>query len=198
MSLSNEVLDALLAAGATAEMIVAAIKAENARDAEKLAARRAKDAARQRKHRGHAMSRVTRRDIRGQDVTARDPLPPVPPSPPPHHPTTPSPLPPSPGFLVDADAPPQPPPEKADGSKATRLEAWLKTQDEAQLGAAWGEWAMAEEGMEQDEINRELAKFCDFWKAKGGAAGRKADWFATWRNWCRNRDNYQRKEAKRW
>lgn len=28
-------------------------------------------------------------------------------------------------------------------------------------------------------------KFRDYWRAKPGAAGRKIDWQATWRNWCR-------------
>lgn len=31
-----------------------------------------------------------------------------------------------------------------------------------------------------------LAGFRDFWIAKPGAGGRKLDWDATWRNWCRN------------
>ncbi len=29
-------------------------------------------------------------------------------------------------------------------------------------------------------------KFCDYWRARPGAAGRKTDWSATWRNWCRS------------
>lgn len=27
--------------------------------------------------------------------------------------------------------------------------------------------------------------FCDYWRSKPGIAGRKSDWLATWRNWCR-------------
>lgn len=34
--------------------------------------------------------------------------------------------------------------------------------------------------------DRTFAKFCDYWKALGGAKARKTDWDATWRNWCRN------------
>lgn len=30
-----------------------------------------------------------------------------------------------------------------------------------------------------------LAKFRDYWRAQPGAKGRKTDWQATWRNWCR-------------
>ena len=29
-------------------------------------------------------------------------------------------------------------------------------------------------------------KFRDYWAAQPGLKGRKTDWFATWRNWCRN------------
>jgi len=35
------------------------------------------------------------------------------------------------------------------------------------------------------EIRNEADKFRDFWHAKAGAAGRKLDWRATWRNWVR-------------
>jgi len=28
-------------------------------------------------------------------------------------------------------------------------------------------------------------RFCDYWRGQPGAKGRKADWFATWRNWMR-------------
>jgi hypothetical protein len=33
---------------------------------------------------------------------------------------------------------------------------------------------------------RTFEKFCDYWRAIPGAKGRKIDWDATWRNWCRN------------
>lgn len=32
---------------------------------------------------------------------------------------------------------------------------------------------------------RTLARFSDYWAGQPGAKGRKADWPATWRNWCR-------------
>lgn len=32
----------------------------------------------------------------------------------------------------------------------------------------------------------EAARFRDYWIAQPGAKGRKLDWQATWRNWCRN------------
>ncbi|WP_398457382.1 hypothetical protein [Sphingomonas albertensis] len=37
-------------------------------------------------------------------------------------------------------------------------------------------------------IDREMAKFRDFWAAKAGAGGVKRDWQATWRNWLRSAD----------
>jgi uncharacterized protein YdaU (DUF1376 family) len=43
------------------------------------------------------------------------------------------------------------------------------------------------QGMTDEEITLEADKFRDFWCAKPGAGGRKSDWPATWRNWCRNR-----------
>ena len=37
-------------------------------------------------------------------------------------------------------------------------------------------------GVDADKTSQE---FCDYWLAKAGPAGIKADWPATWRNWCR-------------
>lgn len=64
-----DVLDALVAAGATAEMIAAAVKADLAADEARNVARRAKNAERQRRHRA---SRNATRDSALQGVTARD------------------------------------------------------------------------------------------------------------------------------
>jgi hypothetical protein len=36
--------------------------------------------------------------------------------------------------------------------------------------------------------------FCDFWRSKPGAAGRKVDWVATWRNWMRK--EHERRAAR--
>lgn len=48
----------------------------------------------------------------------------------------------------------------------------------------WLAWAVSE-GMQEGGAAREADRFRDYWIAKGGADGRKADWFATWRNWVR-------------
>lgn len=41
-------------------------------------------------------------------------------------------------------------------------------------------------GLTTDEVRHEADKFRDYWISKPGAGGRKVDWDATWRNWCRN------------
>jgi hypothetical protein len=67
------------------------------------------------------------------------------------------------------------------GSKAVQLpEGW-------QLPRPWGEWALAEyPAWTAETVRLEAAKFADHWRAKSGKESRKADWFATWRNWCRS------------
>ena len=45
-------------------------------------------------------------------------------------------------------------------------------------------YALTELGDER-AVRREVEKFRDFWAGKSGAAGRKRDWPATWRNWVR-------------
>lgn len=52
------------------------------------------------------------------------------------------------------------------------------------LPKAWGEWAL-EQGMDVETIRAEADKFRDHWHSQSGQRGVKADWEATWRNWCR-------------
>lgn len=40
--------------------------------------------------------------------------------------------------------------------------------------------------------SEEAARFRDYWIAQPGAKGRKLDWQATWRNWCRNSKPHSR------
>lgn len=47
----------------------------------------------------------------------------------------------------------------------------------------WRDWA--ERYTNELDIAGTADQFRDYWVAKSGAAGRKADWYATWRNWCR-------------
>lgn len=64
------------------------------------------------------------------------------------------------------------------GQKGSRLPSGWQPSD-ADRSAATAE------GMPEREIDREAAKFRDFWAAKAGKDGVKADWPATWRNWVR-------------
>lgn len=73
-------------------------------------------------------------------------------------------------------SPPKPP-----AARGTRLEkAW-------QLPKAWGDWALAlYPQWTPAKVRLEADKFRDHWTAQAGKAGTKADWQATWRNWCRS------------
>ena len=50
-----------------------------------------------------------------------------------------------------------------------------------------------QEGFNNETLNRELAKFVDYWKGNGK---RKKDWQATFRNWLRNNKNFSNNNAK--
>jgi hypothetical protein len=69
-------------------------------------------------------------------------------------------------------AAPQPDP------KGSRLPAdWI-------LPDEWRAWAQKERAdLDPDKV---AESFRDFWVGKPGKDGRKADWFATWRNWIRS------------
>lgn len=66
----------------------------------------------------------------------------------------------------------------ADASRGTRLpKDWVLPED-------WQTWAESERPDLQIDVV--ACRFFDFWIAKPGKEGRKADWQATWRNWVRN------------
>ena len=114
MAIKPEVLDALVAEGATAQMIAAAVKADALADERRQAEKRAKDAARQRKSRLSRNVTVTQRVPNGHAVTPRDTSPQV--SPPRDINSTPSSSP-SPSSLrsdVSAVAPKKPKPGDLD------------------------------------------------------------------------------------
>lgn len=50
----------------------------------------------------------------------------------------------------------------------------------------------AEEGHTPEWLRNELAKFRDYWTAKTGQSATKLDWQATWRNWIRNANDFQK------
>jgi uncharacterized protein YdaU (DUF1376 family) len=69
-----------------------------------------------------------------------------------------------------------------DGKRGSRLPRdWCPNEADCQFASALG--------LEPDRI---ADRFRDFWHAKPGAAGRKLDWPATWRNWCRRDAEHRR------
>jgi len=42
------------------------------------------------------------------------------------------------------------------------------------------------------DADRELDRFCDYWRSKPGRDGRKLDWRLTWNNWMRTAEDRQR------
>ena len=57
------------------------------------------------------------------------------------------------------------------------------------------DWAPKDEdlqasGLRNGRVASELEKFRDYWASQPGQKGVKADWNATWRNWCRKAAEY--------
>lgn len=61
--------------------------------------------------------------------------------------------------------------------------------DDFAVTEAMREWAA--EHTPHVAAERELARFCDYWRSKPGKDGRKLDWPATWRNWMRTAEDRQ-------
>lgn len=59
-----------------------------------------------------------------------------------------------------------------------------RISDDFTVTVAMGLWAV-EEGMTNEQIQRETEKFVDYWRTVPGAKGRKLDWQLTWKNWIR-------------
>lgn len=80
-----------------------------------------------------------------------------------------------------------PPSAPAKPKRATRLpDGWV-------LPKTWGEWALGEfPAMTADEVRKEAEVFADYWHSEGGQKARKVDWFGTWRNWIRRKNEPKR------
>ena len=160
MSLSPAIIDAMLTAGCTAEQLAAVVKADMADRECQTAAKRQKDAERQRKHR--------ERNAESRDVTVTEcdsvtaPL-----SRPPNE--------------NNSNPPTHTPEKQTPARKGHRLPVdWVPaplTGDVAEAVAAWPDGAIA----------RELARFRDWAKAATGPNAIKSDWQAAWRNWLRRK-----------
>lgn len=70
------------------------------------------------------------------------------------------------------------PPTPLAGGRGERLpDGWTLPDD-------WLAWAKGE-GLNESTIRGEADRFRDYWRGVAGQKGRKLDWLATWRNWCR-------------
>jgi hypothetical protein len=167
MSLAGGHLDALLAAGATAEQIVALVKADMAEREKSDEKRRAKDRERQQRKR-HAESRgVTR-----TNADSRDP---------------------SPNENILTPTREEKPPPKGGVKKTDRgcrlpsnWEPQPLTGKAAEMVARWS----------PGELERELAKFKNYWPSKGANAAR-TDWQRTWVNWLISADERKQTHGER-
>jgi hypothetical protein len=57
-----------------------------------------------------------------------------------------------------------------------------------ELPLEWQEWSAKKLCWSAARAETTFEIFADYWRGAAGAKGRKADWFATWRNWCRKED----------
>jgi hypothetical protein len=73
-------------------------------------------------------------------------------------------------------------PVKRETVTGTRLGADFAMPDD------WINWATAERGWALIAARQEALAFIDYWAGVSGAKAVKADWLATWRNWCRRSD----------
>jgi hypothetical protein len=63
-------------------------------------------------------------------------------------------------------------------SRGTRIDPdWSPSPAEREFATS--------EGLSPSEIDREAARFRDYWKGRAGSGGVKLDWTATWQNWVR-------------
>ena len=74
--------------------------------------------------------------------------------------------------------------EKTVGAPSAKSPAGSALPKNWILPAQWAAWAQGERP--DLDPNRVADEFRDYWIAKPGKEGRKADWEATWRNWVRN------------
>jgi hypothetical protein len=78
--------------------------------------------------------------------------------------------------------------EKNGTTRGQRLEQYLdglKPEERGPLPYGFSDWAGEELGWRFEQSVNVFKQFRDYWKSAAGAKGVKADWPATWRNWCR-------------
>lgn len=89
---------------------------------------------------------------------------------------------------LSLDNPPIVPPSGGPEPKRSSGKGWRLPEDWI-LPDVLREWAT--ENTPGIDPSREAEKFRDYWRSQPGSKGRKSDWHATWRNWCRRAEEMQ-------
>lgn len=72
--------------------------------------------------------------------------------------------------------------------RGQRLDAYLYGSSDGHL-IPYGWLQFSDKlGWDDKRTSSVWERFCDYWRAAPGSKGVKADWFATWRNWCRREE----------
>jgi hypothetical protein len=172
MSLTPEMLDAMMAAGLSAEQIVAVTKAALVAEEGKRAAKRANNAARQQRFRDKKKATTVTPSNALCDVTERDARYVPPPKKVPLEPPINTPPPSGPNGLNDDSA-------QARGPHRLPRDFRISETDRQ---------FCRDHGWSEPEIDDGEAEFVDFWSNPKLAASKalKSDWSATWRNRVRD------------
>jgi hypothetical protein len=75
----------------------------------------------------------------------------------------------------------QPAPDPVEDKKGSRLPKDWSLPDK------WRDWALDKHDITEAALAQQAESFRDYWVGKPGQGGRKLDWFATWRNWIRDK-----------
>lgn len=75
-------------------------------------------------------------------------------------------------------------------TRAQRLDAFPDKNE--MFGTTWFTWAQEKLRWSPDRCREVFDTFRDHWRAAPGSKGVKADWEATWRNWCRRESSFQK------
>ena len=184
------VLRAMAAAGATVEVILATIEADQKQVDARKAERLAKDAARKREERKAVRERRASAGVRNVRNSPADVLDAAP--------KTAENVVQFNGIMrpLDAtDAPAKNLPYNPSNNKERKKDRlgcrlpsdWLACPADVQFAR--------DQGMNDLAIADQENRFRDYWHAAPGAKGRKADWPATWRNWIRNSQNFRQQRS---
>lgn len=83
-----------------------------------------------------------------------------------------------------------PPPKEKPPLKGGQKERGQRLQNDWVLPPDWREWVVNDRGWTEQQVDEVAEGFRDYWTAKTGRDAAKLDWFATWRNWCRNQRSF--------